>query len=444
MTSRWRNASFWTVLEFGGSAGIRLASNLALTRLLSPEIFGLMALARVYLDGVKMLSDVGTTASVIRSERNDEAFLQTAWTVQILRGGLIALVSCLIAWPVSRLYDQDVLFPLILVLSISPAIAGFKSISTATVSRDLVIRRRVLIDLATQLSATCITILFAWLLGSVWALVIGGLSGAMLGLVLGHVFLPPFRHGFRLERVAFQEMFGFGRWILLGTFFTYLGGNGRTALQGLLVPVEILGLLAIASLLAWAPGQFMSKLLANVVFPSLSEVRRERPEGLVGALRKVRLVTTFGFFPAFFLLSFFAQPLIEFLYDDRYAGAGPLLALMALNGALGLLGMPYGNLLLAQGRSDLHALTMFLHAGISIVGLFAGFYVFGLVGLLIGVGISSVIVFLVAMLIALRRGYATWALDLLALGIVLVFYAFTVWTLDMSLLPDISSEWLAR
>ena len=77
----------WTVLGFGLSNLLRLGSSLALTRILAPDIFGLMALAMVFVTGLTLLSDVGTTASVVRSDRGeDPSFLRTVWTVQVLRG----------------------------------------------------------------------------------------------------------------------------------------------------------------------------------------------------------------------------------------------------------------------------------------------------------------------------------------------------------------------
>jgi O-antigen/teichoic acid export membrane protein len=88
------------MLKFGGENILRLGSNLILTRLLFPEAFGLMALVTVFLTGLKMFSDFGLNASIIRSARGDDPiFLQTAWTVQILRGVMLWLISVMLAGP---------------------------------------------------------------------------------------------------------------------------------------------------------------------------------------------------------------------------------------------------------------------------------------------------------------------------------------------------------
>lgn len=428
---RSATASGWVIFRYTTQAGIRLVSNLILTRLLTPEVFGLMALARVFLAGVKKMSDVGAKASVIRSDRgNDPDFMRTAWTVAALRGLAIALVSCAIAWPASRLYDEPVLFPLICTLSLTSIFGGLSTISAAALGRKLLLRRMVIIATITQVFTACITITAAWALGSVWALAIGGVTGSIFSMVIGHLALPPFRHRFQLEREALRDILGYGRWILLGTLFTFLGSKGQVAIQGLLVPVDVVGMIAIASMIAWFPAQISSKMLGSIVFPAFSEIRRNRPQDLPKALRRVRLGITFLVFPLFFVVAFFGQPIIDLLYDERYAAAGPILSLMALNSAIAMLGMPYQNLLLAEGRSNIHAVMMFSSAGLKILGMLIGFWAGGFVGMFVGVGIGASIQFLFICGVAFKRGYSTWALDFLALAILGGVYVYLLMTLN--------------
>ena len=127
-----RGAS-WTFIGFGTSYAIRLLSTLILTRLLAPEVFGLMSLAWVFLTALAMLSDVGTVPSVIRSPRGDDPdFLDTAWSVQAVRGFCLGILVLLLAWPVSRLYDEPQLFPILCAVSVLPVLQGLGSISVAT------------------------------------------------------------------------------------------------------------------------------------------------------------------------------------------------------------------------------------------------------------------------------------------------------------------------
>jgi O-antigen/teichoic acid export membrane protein len=421
---RAMRGSAWTSFGFAAQYGLRLVSTLFLTRLLDPEAFGLMSLAALFMAAITLLSDIGTGPSVIRSHRGtDIDFLRTAWTVQGLRGGGIALIACLLSWPIAQFYDQPLLFPMICALSLTALMEGLTSIAVPLAQRNMALRKLTTLDLIVQILATGLTILGAWALQSVWALVIGGLIGSALRLVLTHRMLPAFSHSFRLEPAALSEIVTFGRWILLGTLLTFLGGRGIQAVQGMLVPIDILGMLAIAGVIAWALGDLVSKIIGNVAFPSLAELVRTRPEAVPAALRSIQLLIIGGCLPLFLGLSYFAQDLIGLMYDDRYAQAGVFLSIGALNGFMGVLSMPYQNAMLAAGDSRFHAVVMGSAALFKIVGVIVGFHLGGIIWMLAAIGLANALVHLISASFARHRGIANLPLDAVALITMAVAYS---------------------
>ncbi|MCP5115308.1 MAG: oligosaccharide flippase family protein, partial [bacterium] len=93
-----------------GSNVLRLGSQVFLAHLLFREHFSTIALMRVFLVGVEMLSEVGIRGSVVYHKRGtDPTFLNTAWTLQIARGVLMWLVCWALAWPASMFFDRPVL-----------------------------------------------------------------------------------------------------------------------------------------------------------------------------------------------------------------------------------------------------------------------------------------------------------------------------------------------
>lgn len=113
LKSRAIRGSLWTLGGYGTSQLLRFASNLILTRLLFPEAFGLMSLVHIFLQGLEMFSDIGIAPNIIHSDRGDDpSFLNTAWTVQAIRGGGLWLLACAIAWPAARFYSEPMLVQL--------------------------------------------------------------------------------------------------------------------------------------------------------------------------------------------------------------------------------------------------------------------------------------------------------------------------------------------
>ena len=110
----------WTAVGFVAAQMLRLATNLIFARFLYPEAFGLMALVSVFLVGLAMFSDVGLGPSIMQNKRGDDpAFLNTAWTIQVARGSLLWLGSCILAQPAAYFYNEQLLAQLLPVAGLS-------------------------------------------------------------------------------------------------------------------------------------------------------------------------------------------------------------------------------------------------------------------------------------------------------------------------------------
>ena len=98
MKQKVLRAGSWVLLGHALSQALRLATNIVISRLLAPDAFGLMAVVVVLMVALALFSDLGINRSVIQSPRGHEpAFLDTAWSVQVLRGAAMAGVSLLLA-----------------------------------------------------------------------------------------------------------------------------------------------------------------------------------------------------------------------------------------------------------------------------------------------------------------------------------------------------------
>ena len=128
--------SIFELTGFGASQVVRLGGNLILTRLLFPEAFGLAALVNIALQGLELLSDVGFGQSIVQNKRGeDPVFLNTAWTLQILRGVILSVLCLLLAHPFSLLYEEPILKWLLVVGAGQSLLQGFLSTSLSTLRR---------------------------------------------------------------------------------------------------------------------------------------------------------------------------------------------------------------------------------------------------------------------------------------------------------------------
>ena len=127
----------WTVLGMGGGSIVRLLSSLVVTRLLLEEHFGLIALVNTFIAGLHLLSDIGIGQAIVQNKRDDPDFVNTVWTINVIRGVLLFLIATACAGPYAAFYEQPILAPLVRVAAISALFDGFLSASFFTQSRRL-------------------------------------------------------------------------------------------------------------------------------------------------------------------------------------------------------------------------------------------------------------------------------------------------------------------
>jgi len=243
-----------TVAGFGGAQVLRLASNLILARLLFPEAFGLMAIVSVVIQGLMQFSDVGVSPAIMQSKRGDDpAFLNTAWTIQALRGVGLWLVACALAWPVAVIYDEPLLLQLLPVAGLSLLITGFNPTALDTAKRHLRWGRVTVIEFAVQITGIVAAVALAWWWHSVWALVVSGVLSAGVALVLFWLFLPGASNRMGWERLAASELISFGKWIFLSTICGFLFNQADKLILGKYLSFDVFGVYNIGFFLASFP-----------------------------------------------------------------------------------------------------------------------------------------------------------------------------------------------
>jgi len=377
-----------TALIFAGNGAgqlLRLISNLILSRLLFPEAFGLIAIVSMINTGLQMFSNVGVKPAIIRHEHGDEQeFLDTAWTLQVLRGFFLWLIGTLLALPAATFYHQEGLVALIPVASAVAILDGFASTKLITLTRRLELGRTVAIRLISKLVSLVMMVALAWAFRSVWALVAGSLVQAAIRTLLTHVAIPGVGNRFRWHPGHGRELLSFGKWILLSTAFTFMAQRVDVFILARKVPMDLLGVYSIGILISGAARVLTGRFVQNVLMASLSEAQRTSPDRLRANLRtSKRLVLPGGVLIC--LAGVAASPaFFYYLYDPRYWGAGWIAQLSMAVLWFGLLQEANGRALLAIGDSRSLAWSNAVRTVVAGVGCVVGIRWLGVAGALLG------------------------------------------------------------
>jgi O-antigen/teichoic acid export membrane protein len=411
-------AASWSVAGRFAGQGLRLLSNIILARLLFPEAFGLMAIVAVFIYGLNMFSDLGIGPSIVYDTRGeDDAFLDTAWTINIIRGVVITLGALLLAWPVAQIYGEPQLTSLLSVVGLTGVISGFESTSLHTQQRMLELGRVIKLELFSQVVRFVVMVTWAAVSPSVWALVAGSLLGTASKTVVSHYYLPRRKHRLHWEPDAVRSVFRFGSWIFVSSSFTFIGVQGDRLLLGYYLGVALLGVYHVATRFTEALGTLQGRLTRSVLFPVLSETNRSEPKRLVKRYYKTRLYMDLLFLSAGGLMCTMGSLIIGLLYDDRYQEAGWILQALAIQVSMSIILTPGETLLFAVGKTFYGAARAFAKSIWIVVGIPLGWHWVGLPGVVWCVALSEVPVVFIIWFGMSKEGLLRPLLELRSLGI---------------------------
>lgn len=407
LTARAGRGTVWTIGNIAASNFLRLGSNLILTRLLFPEAFGMMALVQIFITGLAMFSDLGTHAAIIQNSRSNEpAFLNTAWTLQVIRGFVLWGLACAIALPVATFYEEPMLAALLPVAGLTALIAGFTPTRVPTANRDLQLGRITLIDLIAQAVGIVAMVILAWALQSVWALVFGSLIGAVFKQILLMTALPGHRNRLQIDRSCLKELVNFGKWIFLSTMAGFLVNNADRAILGKFITLEMLGIYSIGYLMASLPLKLGRPLADKIIFPLYKQRPPWESAENQRKIFRVRWLLTGALMAVSLVLAISGDALIRFLYDPRYALAGPILVLMVISQMPVMIASSYGKILLAAGDSRRYMMRITSIALVQTIFLVIFIPSFGIIGAIMAPAVGAIVTYPV--LVTAVHRYKGW------------------------------------
>lgn len=321
----------YIIVGQGVNQFIRLVGNLVLTRLLAPELFGLMAITSVVMSALSLFSDIGTGAGVIRSSHGLEPrFLNTAWTLQVMRGTALWVLTILVAYPAAQLYGHPILAYILPVSGLGLLLSGFNSMALVKMGKNLRMGKVIVMYTSAYILGLLCMVALAYSYRNIWALVLGGLVPPLIQLVWSYTLDRSIRHRFMLDQSVRTELLHFGKWIFLSTAMMFLATQADRMLLGKLFPIALFGVYNIAVTLAEAPKTLVNAISGQVIFPLIA-MHKELP--LAELRHKILQKRKLLLVPLAFLVALFSgfgDLLITLLYDARYQEAGWILPILAL------------------------------------------------------------------------------------------------------------------
>ncbi len=366
---------------------LRLVSSVVLTRLLDPSAFGIIGIVTSVMFFLAMISDAGFQAYVVRHVRsNDILFLNTVWTVKLLRGILLTTLTIIISVPASVLFAKPEVLLSIIVASSIFVIESISSLALLVALRDHKIKQLCAIDVSISIIQFLSSLFLAFYLRSYWALIYSMIISASMRSIFSFVFFPGLRHGIALEWPIVADLWKFSRYIAGSSLITLFLTQVDKVMFAKLLSLNEFGIYMIATMLSSAPLAFVNSYSHRFLYPHFAKSFNENAELLPSIYYSIRRrITQFYSFAAGGLIGG-ANVLVALLYDARYLEAGAYLQVLSLIPLFAMNNAAANEVLTASGQTQ----TTFLANVVRILWLLSVgpwcYFLAGTFGVVVAIG----------------------------------------------------------
>lgn len=333
-----------------------------LARLLAPNDFGLMGIALLTLSILETFSETGFQTALIQKKKDISAYLDTAWTVSILRGIALCIIIFFSAPYVGLFFKSTEASSIIQVLGLSILLRGFTNTGIIYFQKELEFNKQFIYGLITTSADFIVAILAAVILKNIWALVFGYLVANLAGLVASYL-IQPYRPRLSLDFKRIKELSGFGKWVFGYNILYFFLMQGDDFFVGKVLGIAALGFYQMAYKISNIPATEITHVISKVIFPAYSKMQDDLPRLRESYVRVLQFIAFFSF-PIAGLIFILAPEFTMIFLGNKWMPMVPAMQVLVLWGLVRSLGTTTGTLLVSVGKpaivTKLHFATLIL------------------------------------------------------------------------------------
>jgi O-antigen/teichoic acid export membrane protein len=339
-------------LRYTGIRLLGLAANIVLSRLLSPEAFGIYAITLFLLVLLSFVGDFGLSASLLQQRKAiTDADVRTVFTAQqVLVGSLLVILFVLAPLLASayHLGDSGVWF--IRLMLIAGLLTSLRTAPTIILERQLRYGQLSLVEIIDFGLFQLVAVVLAFLGFGVWSFLFAVLAAKLASAVLAYG-LARWQPAFGFDRGRFAGLWRFGLPFQLSWLTFFLRDYMIPILGGLLVTTAQVGYLNWALALAGVPGQ-LAQVVGRVTLPAFARYQ-DQPRALARAVESSIRGLFLTAIPLHLGLVALAPWLIHLVFSDKWLPALPALYLLTIHWSGANLTSPLVSTLNAMGHARL-------------------------------------------------------------------------------------------
>ncbi len=318
----------WLLLTRLLHSVLQFIRTVILARLLVPHDFGLFSVAILALFLVQQFSNLGFTSALIQKKGNIAPYLNTVWTINIIKGAAIALLLFLTAPLLGTFFESVEAISVIRAMALIVVLQSLSNVAVVYFDKELTYKKYLFFTIGRTLAELIVGVSAAILLQNVWALVLGLLAGELTACIISYAIYS-FRPRFALDTSMAKELFVFGKWLFGSSALVYLTTQGSSIFVGKYLGLATLGIFHMAYRFTGMISNELVFPVLKVTFPVYARLQDDLPR-LRNACLDVFKLSSFIIFLAAMLLFVLADNIVFTVIGEQWAGSIPIIRILVL------------------------------------------------------------------------------------------------------------------
>lgn len=341
----------WVALSHYANRLLGFVSTLILAKLLVPEDFGLVALAAMVVDVMKLFRDVGMGQALIHRREDVEKASHTAFYLLIGLNSLLYLAAVAVSPFIADYYNNPAVTMVLIITSSSLVWYSIRAVPEALVRKEVDFRKLVIPEVVPGVIATIVSIWMAYNGFGVWSLVVKSLIADIMASVLiwrYTVFRPKLRYDWAIAK----EMLHYGKYLLGSSIVMVVVYNIDRFYISKYEGLSALGLYVLAFTIAGMPTTEVGHIVCRVMFPVFSKLNHDMERLRDVFLRTVRY-SGLLVIPLSIGVAVYAEVFVRIVFGEKWAGMTFALQMLCIHALTRSLSTVIHELYKATGQTRL-------------------------------------------------------------------------------------------
>ena len=362
----------YTALSKYSGLLISLIISAILARLLTPNDFGVVAIATVLITFFRIFSDLGFGPAIVQFKNLSKVDISNIYSFTVYLGLALAIIFYLLSYSISAIYKNEQLINVCKLLSISVLFSTLNIVPNALLMKAKNFRFVAIRTVTIQILVGIISIITAFYGWGVYALLLSSILSSIF-IYIANYRKSPVKFNITTDIESIKKVASYSVYQFLFSLQNFFTRNLDKLLIGKFFGMNLLGYYEKSYRLMLLPVQNITDVITPVMHPVFSDIQNDSQRQMKGFLHVTRLLGLIGF-PLSAFLFFASKELVLIVFGPQWESSIPVFKILSFTVGLQMMGSTHGSIFQASNNTKALFYIGLINTIINLTGLLIGIY----------------------------------------------------------------------